>query len=78
MIYSTVLDFYLGRAIWNTDSIKRKKTLLIISLAGNLGLLGFFKYADFAILQFNFLGRYFDLNPQIPFLDLALPIFESF
>ena len=78
MIYSTVLDFYLGRAIWNTDSIKRKKTLLIISLAGNLGLLGFFKYADFAILQFNFLGEQLNLASEIPFLNLALPIGISF
>jgi len=78
LIYSTVLDFYLGRAIWNTDSIKRKKTLLIISLAGNLGLLGFFKYADFAILQFNFLGEQLNLASEIPFLNLALPIGISF
>ena len=78
MIYSAVLDFYLGRAIWNTDSIKRKKTLLIISLAGNLGLLGFFKYADFAILQFNFLGEQLNLASEIPFLNLALPIGISF
>ena len=37
-----------------------------------------YKYADFEILQFNFLGRYFDLIPQIPFLALALPIGISF
>jgi alginate O-acetyltransferase complex protein AlgI len=78
LIFSTILDFYVGREIWKTKDQTRKKILLSISLAGNLGLLGFFKYADFAILQFNFLGRYFDLNPQIPFLDLALPIGISF
>ena len=57
---------------------KEKKILLISSLEGNLGLLGFFKYADFAILQFNILGQELNLNPDIPFLNLALPIGISF
>jgi D-alanyl-lipoteichoic acid acyltransferase DltB (MBOAT superfamily) len=78
LISSTLLDFYVGRAIWNNKNIVRKKILLIISLAGNLGLLGFFKYADFAILQFNYLGEQFNLANDIPFLNLALPIGISF
>ncbi len=78
LIASTLLDFYVGKAIWKTTDIVKKKTLLIISLAGNLGLLGFFKYADFAILQFNFLGEQFNLANQIPLLNLALPIGISF
>ena len=43
-----------------------------------MALLGFFKYADFAILQFNILGQELNLNPDIPFLNLALPIGISF
>jgi len=78
LIASTVLDFYIAKEIWNTKNIKRKKILLSISLAGNLGLLGFFKYADFAIDQFNILGNHFDLGTSIPFLDLILPIGISF
>lgn len=78
IIYSTLLDFYVGREIWNSKSQKRKKILLILSLAGNLGLLGFFKYADFAITQFNFLGTQFDLAIQIPLLNVVLPIGISF
>jgi alginate O-acetyltransferase complex protein AlgI len=78
LIVSTILDFYVGKAIWNTKDISKKKKLLIISLAGNLGLLGFFKYSDFAILQFNFLGEYFNIANEIPFLNLVLPIGISF
>jgi alginate O-acetyltransferase complex protein AlgI len=77
LIYTTVWDYYFGKAIWNSQNIKRKKILLMISLAGNLGLLGFFKYADFAIAQFNFLGQHFNLE-QIPSLNLILPIGISF
>jgi alginate O-acetyltransferase complex protein AlgI len=78
LIYTTILDFYIGKEIWKSQSLRRKKMLLIISLAGNLGLLGFFKYADFAILQFNILGNYINLSEDIPFLNLALPIGISF
>ena len=78
LIYSTVVDYFVGNLIWKTERIERKKILLILSLIGNLGLLGFFKYADFAILQFNILGNQLDLNSEIPFLNLALPIGISF
>lgn len=78
LLSSIILDFFIGKQIWLANNINRKKFLLIISLSGNLGLLGFFKYTDFAILQFNFLGTYFDLNNHIPLLDLALPIGISF
>jgi len=76
LIFSTVLDFYVGREIFRAN-FKRKKILLLLSLSGNLGLLGFFKYADFGIVQFNTLGNYFGLS-EIPLLDLILPIGISF
>ena len=78
LIFTTIWDFYLGKAIFNTQNIRNKKIILIVSLAGNLGLLGFFKYADFAITQFNILGQSFDLSNQIPLLNIALPIAISF
>ena len=78
LIASTLLDFYVGKTIWKTTDVVKKKILLIISVSGNLGLLGFFKYADFAILQFNFLGEQFNLANEIPLLNLALPIGISF
>jgi len=78
LIISTVLDYYVGNAIWKSKNFTRKKILLICSLSGNLGLLGFFKYSDFAIAQFNILGNYFDLTTNIPLLNLILPIGISF
>ena len=78
LIFSTLLDYFVGNQIWKTKILARKKILLVTSLAGNLALLGFFKYADFAILQFNILGQELNLNPDIPFLNLALPIGISF
>jgi alginate O-acetyltransferase complex protein AlgI len=78
LIFTTIWDFYLGKAIFNAQTLQKKKIILMISLAGNLGLLGFFKYADFAITQFNILGQHFDLSTQIPLLNIALPIGISF
>lgn len=78
LIISTILDFYIGQKIWESSSIKKKKILLTISLAGNLGLLGFFKYTNFAITQFNILGNSFNLSSEIPLMELILPIGISF
>jgi alginate O-acetyltransferase complex protein AlgI len=78
LVFSTILDYYIAKEIWKTKNKKHKKILLIISLAGNLGLLGFFKYADFAILQFNILGNSLNFTNELPFLNLVLPIGISF
>jgi len=79
LVFSTVLDFYIGKEIWKTQSNNRKKRLLLItSLAGNLGLLGFFKYTDFAIEQFNIMGNYFGFTEQLSTLGIILPIGISF
>ena len=77
LIFSTFLDFYVGKAIANSKNLKRKKVLLIISLSGNLGLLGFFKYIDFGIDQFNGLANILGIS-EIPYLNLVLPIGISF
>ena len=78
LIFTTILDFYLAKIIHDTEDALRKKLLLTISLVGNLGLLGFFKYSDFAILEFNILGNYLDLSTEIPFFNLILPLGISF
>lgn len=78
LIFTTIWDFYFGKMIFNATTLRHKKIILLVSLAGNLGLLGFFKYADFAIAQFNIIGNYFDLGTNIPMLHLVLPIAISF
>lgn len=78
LLFTTFWDFYLGNLIWKTSNLKKKKIFIALSIAGNLSLLGFFKYADFAITQFNLFGNYFDLSTHIPQLNLILPIGISF
>ena len=76
LFFSTILDFYLAKLIWVQKEIRIKKLLLVLSVLSNIGMLGFFKYADFTILQFNILGQNFNFN--IPILELVLPIGISF
>lgn len=77
LIFSTLLDFYAGREIWKTKNILHKKIIFLVSLVGNLGLLGFFKYADFGISQINVIGSSLGFDP-IPLLNLILPVGISF
>ena len=77
LIYSTLLDFYLGKAIFNSKNQQTKKLLLTTSLVGNLGLLGFFKYVNFMIDEVNGIVEYFGIS-QIDSLEIILPIGISF
>ena len=77
LIFSTLLDYFVGDQIWKAKLIARKKMLLALSLIGNLSLLGFFKYTDFAITEFNALFRTVGID-DIPLLEIALPVGISF
>ncbi|MBK6939049.1 MAG: MBOAT family protein [Planctomycetes bacterium] len=44
LIASCVLDYVMGRVIDAARSERRRKLALIVSVAGNLGMLGYFKY----------------------------------
>jgi len=77
LLFTTVWNFYFAKIIWESKNKANKKNLLVINLAGSLGLLGVFKYADFGIEQFNNLAHNIGLS-EIPYLDLILPIGISF
>ena len=51
----------------------QRKLLLIIGIAANIGLLGYFKYSDFFISNVNFL-----FSSNISLLNLTLPLAISF
>tara|TARA_B100000953_G_scaffold295309_1_gene286335 strand:+ start:60 stop:1535 length:1476 start_codon:yes stop_codon:yes gene_type:complete len=78
LILTILLHFYTGREIHKSKDPKKRKIFFIIGVSGSLSLLGFFKYYDFAIAQFNIFGDLLSLENQIPLLDLALPIGISF
>ncbi len=74
MILSTLIDYTAGRLMdcWDDDE-KKRRILLICSVAINLGLLAIFKYSSFFIGNLNAL-----FHSRIPDPQLPLPIGISF
>lgn len=78
ILFNYVIGNTLARnAVRSELTIKRerisRKYVLILGVIANLGLLGYFKYSNFLIGNFNNV-----LNSEIPLLDLALPLAISF
>src|SRR5436190_21832736 len=47
LLGTSLLDYWTGLRIDSTTDPRRKKFFLAISLTGNLGVLGFYKYFNF-------------------------------
>ncbi|MEO0481467.1 MAG: MBOAT family O-acyltransferase, partial [Planctomycetota bacterium] len=75
---STVVDWFLAKGIHRSENQRHRKALLTISLCLNLGLLAFFKYANFALENFQVLAESFGIAYEPPEVDIFLPIGISF
>jgi alginate O-acetyltransferase complex protein AlgI len=73
LLFSILVDYTVGRGIDRHRGNKKAKYYLLVSMFLNLGLLGFFKYADFLLINLNSI-----LNVSIRPLNLPLPIGISF
>ena len=73
LLISSLSDYLHSLYIEKHRGTQRAKAALISSIAVNLALLGFFKYADFLISTVNSL-----LRTSIPLLKVPLPIGISF
>ena len=73
MLASIVLNWLWGIGIGRSKSILWKRIFLTLSCLTCLGLLGWFKYADFVLENINAL-----FGTSIPLLKLILPIGISF
>jgi len=78
ILFSTVLDYVAGRQIEAATSAKRKKAWLLVSLTGNLGLLGTFKYFNFFAKALHDGFALAHLNIPTAHLDVLLPVGISF
>jgi len=76
ILVSMLFNYAIGRQLSDKgkkDKHKTKKSLLTIGVLFNLGLLGYFKYADFFLTNLNTL-----LHTHLDLLHLALPLAISF
>jgi alginate O-acetyltransferase complex protein AlgI len=78
ILFSTCLDFLIGKALAKTEKAKARKLLLVLSLLFNLGLLFVFKYYNFFIESFAEGVRFFGAELGIGSLSLILPVGISF
>jgi alginate O-acetyltransferase complex protein AlgI len=77
LVGSVFANFYIVRAMYFANNRLRKKLWAALSITINLGLLGYFKYANFFIDNFNFLLEASGAN-SIYWTKVVLPIGISF
>ena len=75
---STLVDWFAARAMHRADNPHARRFALLVSLAANLGLLGYFKYAKFLIQQFTAFAATVGIDYHAPELDILLPVGISF
>lgn len=74
---TTILDFYVVKMMGETLNQVKRKLLLFLSITANIGLLFYFKYANFFIDNINFALSSLDIQP-LSWTHLVLPIGISF
>jgi D-alanyl-lipoteichoic acid acyltransferase DltB (MBOAT superfamily) len=78
MLFSTLIDYSIGRGLLKQEGITKRKILLWSSIIVNLGLLGFFKYYNFFIENFVEAFTFFGLEISASSLNIILPVGISF
>jgi alginate O-acetyltransferase complex protein AlgI len=77
LLSSIIIDFFLVRQIDKSENAKRRKLFLVFSVILNIGLLAYFKYANFFIDNFNAILGAFG-TPPVRWTKVVLPIGISF
>jgi alginate O-acetyltransferase complex protein AlgI len=80
LLFSAAVDYAAALALAKRPDPgdPARRWILFLSLATNLGLLGFFKYANFVLGAFGDAAAATGFRPAIPTLDLMLPMGISF
>jgi len=75
---STLADYWIARAMEATPSARLKRLLLLTSLLANLGLLCYFKYANFFLDSLREAAGALGFETSLPVLSVLLPVGISF
>lgn len=75
---STLVDWFAAKRLVTESKKSRRVILLVISLAANLGLLGFFKYGGFLLGNFTSVVGFYGGSFQAATPDIILPVGISF
>jgi alginate O-acetyltransferase complex protein AlgI len=74
LLFSIIVNYVIGNKIYLANRYSDKQIYLIFALVVNLGLLAFFKYANFFLDSLHLLFPFFNFQT----LDIILPIGISF
>ena len=75
---TTAMDFWLGARIARARGRHARRVWLVASVCMNLSMLGFFKYGNFLLENFQWLMARIGIIYQPPHLDILLPVGISF
>ncbi len=75
---SIVVNYVIAKVILKSSGGGGAKYYLTSGIVFNLGLLGFFKYTDFFLENFNLLSQVLNLDFEIPLPHIVLPLAISF
>ena len=75
---TTAMDFWLGRQMSRAKGRRSRRTWLVASVCMNLSMLGFFKYGNFLLENFQWLLARAGIIYHPPHLDILLPVGISF
>jgi alginate O-acetyltransferase complex protein AlgI len=75
---SCVMDYLIARGMEATAAQRLRRLLLLLSLTANLGLLVYFKYANFFLRSLEESAGAFGLGLALPVLRVILPVGISF
>ena len=78
MILSPGIDYLAALRIADAGSARARRTWLVLSLGANLSLLGYFKYAPFAVSNVGWLAARLGLPAPTPLADWVIPVGISF
>ena len=78
ILFSTLVDYFVGIGLGKTEKLSTRKLLLWISIIVNLGFLGFFKYFNFFIDNFKSAFTFFGSEINANSLNIILPVGISF
>ncbi len=78
LLFSTIVDYYVGRKMFLEKNAASRKKLLYVSLLANLGSLAVFKYFNFFIDSFQDLSANLGWHLDFLHLNILLPVGISF
>ncbi len=78
MAFSTVVSYLAGLGFLTWNDPRRRKLCLVVPIVSDLSLLGYFKYANFALESAREVVHVLGLDFHVPHYNIILPVGISF